>query len=248
MKSKLSKSLQIPLLFTLWIMKDIFVDVFEEQQKIAERQYSHPQTAAEVKTALAEEDAGWIGTLQKKGSPTVLTGGRGLEAGAAHEFHLQRRQNLRLDIAQGAELVPRVRMWGDRQILVQNIGEKQGVLLSLYLAANESDQTSCGHVLMQQVRHVMHGLPSEVPIMYSKCNVSHNFIPASASGSQLFSTQDDLSEMQFPEHCKLYVWPGMLDHVLEKFHLAYHRVADVVAHMLLLGLHRQSFIKPSKRD
>ena len=56
-------------------MKDIFVDVFEEQQKIAERQYSHPQTAAEVKTALAEEDAGWIGTLQKKGSPTVLTGG-----------------------------------------------------------------------------------------------------------------------------------------------------------------------------
>ena len=40
----------------------------------------------------------------------------------------------------------------------------------------------------------------------------------------------------------------MLDHVLEKFHLAYHRVADVVAHMLLLGLHRQSFIKPSKRD
>lgn len=97
---------------------------------------------------------------------------------------------------------------GDRQILVQNIGEKQGVLLSLYLAANESDQTSCGHVLMQQVRHVMHGLPSEVPIMYSKCNVSHNFIPASASGSQLFSTQDDLSEMQFPEHCKLYVWPG----------------------------------------
>ena len=97
---------------------------------------------------------------------------------------------------------------GDHQIVVQNRGEKQGVLLSLYLAANESDQTSCGHVLMQQVRHVMHGLPSEVPIMYSQCNVSHNFIPASASGSQLFSTQNDLSEMQFPEHCKLYVWPG----------------------------------------
>ena len=97
---------------------------------------------------------------------------------------------------------------GDRQIVVHNRGEKQGVLLSLYLAANESDHASCGRVLMQQVRHVMHGLPSEVPIMYCQCSASHNFTPATASGSQLFSTQDNLSEMQFPEHCKLYVWPG----------------------------------------
>lgn len=40
----------------------------------------------------------------------------------------------------------------------------------------------------------------------------------------------------------------MLDHMLEKFHLAYHRVAEIVAHMLFLGVYRQSFVKSSKRD
>ena len=74
-------------------MSDIVVEIFDNEQKIASKRYRHPQTAAEVKTALVQEDMSWVGTLRKGGSPTVLTGGRRLEGGALHHFQLQRRSS-----------------------------------------------------------------------------------------------------------------------------------------------------------
>ncbi len=43
--------------------------------------------------------------------------------------------------------------------------------------------------------------------MYCLCACNHSFTPA-ATGCQLLETLEDLSEMQFDDTCKLYVWPG----------------------------------------
>lgn len=77
------------LCFCCRIMRDIVVELWDGEQKIASRQYKHPLTAAELKTALAQENKDWTGTLQKAGSPTVLNGGQRLVGGALHHFRLQ---------------------------------------------------------------------------------------------------------------------------------------------------------------
>ena len=43
--------------------------------------------------------------------------------------------------------------------------------------------------------------------MYCFCARKHSFTPA-ATGCQLLETQEGLSEMQFDDTRKLYVWPG----------------------------------------
>lgn len=77
------------LCFCCRIMRDIVVELWDGEQKIASKQYKHPLTAAELKTALAQENKDWTGTLQKAGSSTVLNGGRRLVGGASHHFRLQ---------------------------------------------------------------------------------------------------------------------------------------------------------------
>ena len=61
--------------------------------------------------------------------------------------------------------------------------------------------------MTQHIRVMMHGLTSEVPIMYCLCACNHSFTPA-AAGCQLLETQEGLSEMQFDDTCELSVWPG----------------------------------------
>lgn len=67
-------------------MRDIVVELWDGEQNNATRQYQHPLTTAELKTALAQENKDWTGTLQKSGSSTVLNGGRRLVTGVLHHF------------------------------------------------------------------------------------------------------------------------------------------------------------------
>ena len=59
------------LCFCCRIMRDIVVELWDGEQKIASKQYKHPLTAAELKTALAQENKDWTGTLQQAGSSIV---------------------------------------------------------------------------------------------------------------------------------------------------------------------------------
>lgn len=70
-------------------MRDVVVELWDGERKIATRQYQHHLTAAELKTALAQENKDWTGILQKSGSSTLLNGGRRLVTGVLHHFRLQ---------------------------------------------------------------------------------------------------------------------------------------------------------------
>ena len=80
--------------------------------------------------------------------------------------------------------------------------------MQLYLASDEPDSTDSGRVNMQNVRGMMHGLSSDVAVMYRLCTQHHNHPPAPASESQLHTSPDGLSEQQFVDKDKLSVWPG----------------------------------------
>ena len=76
-------------------------------------------------------------------------------------------------------------------------------LVQLYLAAGESDQSATsGHVLMDNLRTIMHGLPVDVPIM-----VYEGFY-AVVQRTQLQRDVEDLSQAQFPAGAELLIWPG----------------------------------------
>lgn len=44
-------------------------------------------------------------------------------------------------------------------------GETEPSPVQLYLAAGESDQATAGHIFMDNLRAIMHGLPADVPIL-----------------------------------------------------------------------------------
>ena len=76
-------------------------------------------------------------------------------------------------------------------------------LVQLYLAAGESDQSATsGHILMDNLRTIMHGLPVDVPIMV--CEGFH----AVVQQTQLQRDVEDLSQAQFPAGAELLIWPG----------------------------------------
>lgn len=75
-------------------------------------------------------------------------------------------------------------------------------LVQLYLAPGESAQSATsGHIFMDNLRTIMHGLPVDVPIMFS------NDVQA-AKGEQLQRDVHDLSQKQFTAGAKLMIWPG----------------------------------------
>ena len=76
-------------------------------------------------------------------------------------------------------------------------------LVQLYLAAGESDQSATsGHIFMDNLRTIMHGLPADVPIMV--CEGFH----AVVQQTQLQRDVADLSHAQFPAGAELLIWPG----------------------------------------
>ena len=76
-------------------------------------------------------------------------------------------------------------------------------LVQLYLAAGESDQSATsGHIFMDNLRTIMHGLPVDVPIMV--CKGFH----AAVQQTQLQRDVEDLSQTQFPAGAELLIWPG----------------------------------------
>ena len=75
--------------------------------------------------------------------------------------------------------------------------------VQLYLAAGESNQATSGHIFMDNLRAIMHGLPTDVPIMV--CEDVHAMV---LKGALLQRDVNDLSQKQFTAGSDLIVWPG----------------------------------------
>ena len=75
--------------------------------------------------------------------------------------------------------------------------------VQLYLAAGESDQATSGHILLNTLRVLLHGLPTDVPIM--ACEDVHAVL---MKGALLQPDVNDLSEKQFTAGSQLVIWPG----------------------------------------
>ncbi len=75
--------------------------------------------------------------------------------------------------------------------------------VQLYLAAGESDQATSGHIFMDNLRAIMHGLPMDVPIMV--CEDVHAMV---LKGALLQRDVNDLSQKQFTAGSDLIIWPG----------------------------------------
>lgn len=74
--------------------------------------------------------------------------------------------------------------------------------VQLYLAPGESDQSAkSGHIFMDNLRTIMHGLPVKVPIIFS--DVAHG-----AKGEKMQRDVNDLSQEHFTAGAKLAIWPG----------------------------------------
>lgn len=93
---------------------------------------------------------------------------------------------------------------GTNMVHVKIKGETtEPTLVQLYLAAGESDQSATsGHIFMDNLRTIMHGLPVDVPIMV--CEGFH----AVVQQTQLQRDLEDLSQAQFPAGAELLIWPG----------------------------------------
>ena len=74
--------------------------------------------------------------------------------------------------------------------------------VQLYLAAGESDQATSGHILLDNLRTLMHGLPTDIPIMV--CEDVHVF----TKGAPLQRDMNDLSQKAFTAGSELVIWPG----------------------------------------
>ncbi|KAL0023869.1 hypothetical protein WJX79_001963 [Trebouxia sp. C0005] len=103
----------------------------------------------------------------------------------------------------GLAVEGRVRKWGTNMVHVKIKGETtEPTLVQLYLAAGESDQSATsGHIFMDNLRTIMHGLPVDVPIMV--CEGFH----AVVQQTQLQRDLEDLSQAQFPAGAELLIWP-----------------------------------------
>lgn len=78
--------------------------------------------------------------------------------------------------------------------------------VQLYLAARESDQSATsGHIFMDNLSIIMHGLPVDMPIMV--CEDVHTMV---LKGVQLQHDANDLSQKQFTAGAELVIWPGEL--------------------------------------
>ena len=76
--------------------------------------------------------------------------------------------------------------------------------VQLYLAPGESDQSATsGHILMDNLRTIMHGLPENLPIMFSEDVHAVNL-----TGEHMQRDVNDLSQKQFTADAKLAIWPG----------------------------------------
>ena len=82
-------------------------------------------------------------------------------------------------------------------------GETQPTPVQLFLAAGESDQATSGHIFMDNLRTIMHGLPADVPVMV--CEDVHAML---MKGALLRCDVNDLSQKQFTAGSELIVWPG----------------------------------------
>ncbi|DBA78580.1 TPA: hypothetical protein ACH3X1_008513 [Trebouxia sp. C0004] len=95
-----------------------------------------------------------------------------------------------------------VRKWGSNMVNVKVKGETEPSPVQLYLAAGESDQATSGHIFMDNLRAIMHGLPVDVPIMV--CEDVHAM---GNKGALLHRDVNDLSQKQFSAGSELIVWP-----------------------------------------
>lgn len=75
--------------------------------------------------------------------------------------------------------------------------------VQLYLAAGESDQATSGHIFMDNLRTIMHGLPVDVPIMLCE-DIHARFL----EGDMMHRDVNDLSQKQFKAGSELIAWPG----------------------------------------
>lgn len=75
--------------------------------------------------------------------------------------------------------------------------------VQLYLAAGEPDQATSGHILLDNLRTLMHGLPTDIPIMACE-HIDAVFTKA----APLQRDVNDLSQKAFTAGSELIVWPG----------------------------------------
>lgn len=76
--------------------------------------------------------------------------------------------------------------------------------VQLYLAPGESDQSATtGHILIDNLRTTMHGLPADLPIMF--CENVHALVLQQV---RLQRCANDLSQQQFIAGANLVIWPG----------------------------------------
>ena len=93
---------------------------------------------------------------------------------------------------------------GNNQVNVKIKGEtSEASSVQLYLAAGESDQATSGHIFLDNLRTLMHGLPADVPIM--ACEDNHAVF---TKGAPLQHDANNLSQKQFQAGSELIVWPG----------------------------------------
>ncbi|KAL3151262.1 hypothetical protein ABBQ38_013101 [Trebouxia sp. C0009 RCD-2024] len=158
---------------------------------------------------------------------------------------LQEKKNILLH-SQAQRSLPRgmavegtVRKWGSNMVSVMVRGETTPV--QLYLAAGESDQATSGHIFMDNLRTIMHGLPVDVPIMLCE-DIHARFL----EGDMMHRDVNDLSQKQFKAGSELIAWPGTLDGVwLQMLSSVYNVVVSTCQHVaavLTVG------IKDSKED
>ncbi len=88
-------------------------------------------------------------------------------------------------------------------VTVKVRGETERTPVQLYLAAGEPDQATSGHIFMDNLRGLLHGLPTDVPIMVCE-DVNAMFV----KGAQLQRDVNDLSQEQFTAGSELIIWPG----------------------------------------
>lgn len=72
-------------------MADITVKIFKGQEEIASELISSPATAAEIKAALIDTKAEWVGKLTEPDSRTGIVGHSQLMPGETYHLHLQQR-------------------------------------------------------------------------------------------------------------------------------------------------------------
>lgn len=122
-----------------------------------------------------------------------------------------------------------VRKWGNNHVNVKIKGATfEASPVQLYLAAGESDQATSGHILLDNLRTLMHGLPTDIPIMACE-DIDAVFTKA----APLQRDVNDLSQKAFTAGSELIVWPGTLDAaVLRVLQSGYNTLSSNCQHVL----------------